>query len=131
MKVTGLFFSWSAVLYYVIATIYWVVSRDQIGTTALALTGGLATIVGFYMIYTARRVGSLPEDRPNAEIHEADADYGFFPPHSWWPLPVALFAAITAVGLVITPWLLVLGAVGLVLSIVGFVFEFYRGTDLT
>lgn len=131
MKVTGLFFAWAAFAYYVVAGIYWWVAQEVIGTTVLALTGGLATIVGFYMLFTAKRIGELPEDSLFAEVHQADNDYGFFSPHSWWPLPVGLFAGVIALGIVFAAWLLVLGIVGLLVAVTGWLFEYYRGDHLT
>ncbi len=131
MRITGIFFALAAALYYSLAVIYNLVSHEVIGTTALGLTGGLATIVGFYMLYTARRVGDLPEDLPLAEVHHADADYGFFPPHSWWPLPVGFFVGVIAMGLIFAVWLLILGLAGLMLSVTGWLFEYYRGDHLT
>jgi len=131
MKVTGLFFAWAAFAYYVVAGIYWWVAQEVIGTTVLALTGGLATIVGFYMLFTAKRIGELPEDSLLAEVHQADNEYGFFSPHSWWPLPVGLFAGVIALGIVFAAWLLVLGIVGLLVAVTGWLFEYYRGDHLT
>lgn len=131
MKVTGLFFAWAAVAYYLVSGIYWWVSQEVIGTTVLALTGGLATIVGFYMLFTAKRIGDLPEDSLSAEVHMADNEYGFFSPHSWWPLPVGLFAGVIALGIVFAAWLLVLGIVGLLVAVTGWLFEYYRGDHLT
>lgn len=131
MKVAGRFFAWSAALYYLVAAIYWFVSAEVIGTTVLALTGGLATIVGFYFLFTDKRIGTLPEDSPTAEVHHADSDYGFFSPHSWWPLPVGLFAGVIALGIVFAAWLLVLGIVGLLIAVTGWLFEYYRGDHLT
>lgn len=131
MKIEGGVFAGGAFFYFVVAAVYWFLTYEVIGTTALALTGGLAFLIGFYVLFTGKRVGPRPEDRLDADISEADVDYGFFPPHSWWPLPMAFSAAIVAVGLVIQPWLLALGAVALVMSIIGFVFEYYRGVDLS
>lgn len=131
MKVTGRFFAIAAVLYYLVALIYWTVSHEIVGTTGLSLTGGLATIVGFYMLFTARRLGALPEDQPLAEVHDADNAYGFFSPHSWWPLPVGFFAAVIALGIVFAAWLLVAGILGLMLAVTGWLFEYYRGDHLT
>ncbi len=131
MKVTGRFFAIAAVLYYLVALIYWTVSHEIVGTTGIALTGGLATIVGFYMLFTSRRLGDLPEDQPFAEVHDADNVYGFFSPHSWWPLPVGLFAAVIAYGIVFAAWLLVVGVLGLMISVAGWLFEYYRGDHLT
>ena len=64
MKVEGKIFAFGTIFFVLISAIYWYVSRDPIGTTALALTGGLAFLVGFYLLFTARRVGTRPEDDP-------------------------------------------------------------------
>jgi hypothetical protein len=86
VKTEGKIFAFGAVFFFAVALIYWYFARDPIGTTALALCGGLAFLVGFYVLYTAKRVYPRPEDRGDAEIDEADPEYGFYSPHSWWPL---------------------------------------------
>ena len=131
MKIAGRIFVFSAVMYYIAAIVYWWVAKEVIGTTVIGLTGGMATIVGFYMLFTQNRLGHQPEDAMDAEIHEADAEYGFFSPHSWWPLPVGLFAGVTALGLIFAAWLLVLGIVGLLAAVAGWLFEYYRGDHVT
>lgn len=131
MKVTGLFFAWSAAIFYLIAVIYHFVAAEVVGVTGLALTGGLCTIIAVYFLFTARRIGEQPEDRLDAEIDEADPEYGFFSPHSWWPLPVGFFAGVISFGFVFAAWLVVLGVVGLLLSVGGWLFEYYRGDHLT
>ena len=131
MKVTGRFFAIAAVLYYLVAAIYWTVAHEIVGAIAISLTGGLATIVGFYMLFTAKRVGDLPEDQPFADVTHADNEYGFFPPHSWWPLPVGLFTGVIMWGVVFAAWLVVVGVVGLLISVTGWLFEYYRGDHLT
>ncbi|MHB0929205.1 MAG: cytochrome c oxidase subunit 4 [Candidatus Nanopelagicales bacterium] len=131
MKITGMFFAFSAALFYTLGTIYHFVSHEIVGTTALLLTGGLATIVGFYMIFTAKRLGDLPEDQALADVHHADTEYGFFSPHSWWPLPVAASAAVLCLGIVFAAWLVVLGFGLLMVSVTGWLFEYYRGDHLT
>ncbi len=127
MKVEGRIFALGAVFFIAVAGIYWYVSRDPIGTTALALCGGLAFLVAFYILYTAKRVYPRPEDRLDGEIDEADPEYGFYSPNSWWPLAVGFSAAIVAMGLVFAVWMIVLGVVLLMLAIIGWVFEYYRG----
>ena len=126
MKVEGRLFAFGAVFYFVVAAAYWYLSRDEIGTTALALTGALAFLVAFYLLYTAKRVFPRPEDR-DADIDEADPEYGFFSPHSWWPLPLGASAMMIALGLIFATWLMIAGVVFLVLSTIGLVFEYYRG----
>ena len=97
------------------------------GTTALALSGGLAVIVGFYVLFTAKRVYPRPEDREDGEIDEADPEYGFFSPHSWWPLFIGLGAFIIALGMIFAVWVIVVGLTALLLALVGWLFEYYRG----
>ncbi len=127
MKIEGLLFALGSAFYLAIAGIYWYFSRDQIGTTALALTGALAFLVAFYTLYTSKRVYPRPEDRMNAEVDEADPEYGFFSPHSWWPLMVGIGATVIGAGLVFAVWIIVFGVFLLVIALVGWMFEYYRG----
>ena len=127
MKIEGLLFAMGAVFYAVIAGIYWYFSRDQIGTTALALTGALAFLVAFYALYTSKRVYPRPEDRLDAEVEEADPEYGFFSPHSWWPLVLGFSTMVIVFGLLFAVWLIVLGVFVLFVALIGWMFEYYRG----
>jgi hypothetical protein len=127
VKIEGALFAIGTAFFGVVAVVYWFMTQEIVGTTALALTGGLAFLVGFYLLFTARRVGTRPEDDPHAVIEDAEPDYGFFSPHSWWPIAVAIATGITIMGLVFAVWLLILGIGLLLLSIVGFVFEYYVG----
>ena len=127
MKIEGWLFALGFAIFAAIAGAYWYFSRDPIVTTCLAMSAGLAFLVGFYVLFTSKRVYPRPEDRENAEIDEADPEYGFFSPHSWWPLPVAFSAMVVALGLVFAAWIVVLGVTMLMLSIVGWLFEYYRG----
>jgi hypothetical protein len=127
VKLEGFLFAGGAAFYAVVAVVYWFITEEVVGSTALALTGGLAFLVGFYVLFTARRVGVRPQDDKNAEIEDADPDYGFFSPHSWWPIAVAFSTMIVCYGLVFAVWLLLLGVGLLMLSLIGLVFEYYRG----
>jgi ABC-type antimicrobial peptide transport system permease subunit len=127
MKVEGLLFALGSAFFLLVAGIYFYVSRDPIGTTALTLCGGLAFLIAFYALYTAKRVHPRPEDRLDAEIDEADPEYGFFSPHSWWPLAVAFSTFLVVLGLIFAVWVIVLGVSLLMLGLVGWVFEYYRG----
>ena len=60
-------------------------------------------------------------------LAEQEGEYGFFSPHSWWPLFVALSAAAVALGLVFGWWLVIAGLAASLLSTIGLVFEYYRG----
>lgn len=128
MRIEGGLFGLGALFFIPIAAIYWYFSRDEIGTTALALTGALAFLVAFYVLYTAKRVYPRPEDRMDAEVDEADPEYGFFSPYSWWPLVVGIGAFLITLGLIFAVWLIVLGVSVLILALVGWLFEYYRGS---
>ena len=126
MRVEGWIFAVGAIFYFLVSGAYWFLSRDEFGTTALVMTGALAFLVAFYMLYTAKRVYPRPEDRDDGEVDEADPEYGFFSPHSWWPLPVGIGAMATAFGLIFAVWLIVLGVAVLMLGVIGWLFEYYR-----
>jgi hypothetical protein len=127
VKIEGLLFAGAAAFYALLAAVYWFITRELVGTTALALSAGLAFLIGFYALLTSRRVGVRPEDDPNAKIEDADPDYGFFSPHSWWPLAVGFSTMLVVLGLVFAVWLLILGVGMLMAALIGFVFEYYRG----
>ena len=107
--------------------VYWYFSKDPTGTTALALAVGLAFLTGFYILFTGRRLPPRPEDRSDAEISEGTGELGFFSPHSWWPLITGMSAAVAALGAAIGWWLFLIGMLFVLLSAIGFVFEYYRG----
>ena len=104
MKVEGYLFVGCAAFFAAADVVYWYFSKDPTGTTALALAVGLAFLIGFYILFTGRRLPPRPEDNTQAEISEGTGELGFFSPHSWWPLITGLSSA------------------------VGFVFEYYRGS---
>ena len=127
MKVEGWLFVGCAAFFAVMDVIYWHYSKDPTGTTALALSVGLAFLTGFYLLFTGRRLPLRPEDNPAGEIAEGTGELGFFSPHSWWPLFAAAAAATAALGAVIGWWLLMIGMLAVILAAIGFVFEYYRG----
>jgi len=112
------------------AIIYWQVGGEPVGITAILLSGGLSLIVGFYLWFTARRLGNvLPEDNLQGEIADSAGEIGFFSPHSWWPLPVALSATAVGVGLLIGWWLVLIAVGSLIISILGLVLQYERPSN--
>ena len=63
MKVGGWSFGILAIFFLIVGALYYIFSRDEIGTTALVMTGGLSILVAFYILYTDKRLDGLPEDR--------------------------------------------------------------------
>jgi hypothetical protein len=129
MKVEGLLFAGLAAFLLVVTVVYAVLSEEWVGVTCLALSGGLALIIGYYLLFTARRMDLRPEDRPDAEISEGSGEVGFFAPHSWWPIATAAGFTITTLGLVFGPFLALIGLVAVLVAVSGFLFEFYVGVN--
>ena len=127
MKTSWILFVGLSLFYVILAVIYWQVGGEPVGITAISLSAGLALIVGFYLWFTSRRLGNLlPEDNQQGEIADSAGEIGFFSPHSWWPLPVALSACARGVGLVIGWWLVLIALGSLLISILGLVLEYER-----
>lgn len=128
MKIEGWLFGAGAIFYLLVTVIYAVLSQDwTIGTPLLLFTGFLALIVGYYVLFTAKRVYPRPEDRQDGEIDEADPEYGFYSPHSWWPLVVGFAAFMIALGFIFATWLLAFGVIAMVFATAGWLFEYYVG----
>jgi hypothetical protein len=130
MKTSWVLFVGLSIFYVILTLIYWQLGGEAVGITAIALSAGLALIVGFYLWFTDRRLGNLlPEDNQQAEIADSAGEIGFFSPHSWWPLPVGLSAAAVGLGLIIGWWLVLIAVGALIISILGLVLEYERPTN--
>jgi hypothetical protein len=124
------FFIVVAVLYGVLTAIFATGGVEWAGTTALVLTGGLALITATFFRFVARRPDTRPEDYEGAEISDGAGELGFFSPHSWWPILVALSGSVVAVGIALwLPWLIVAGVMFVLTSVAGLVFEYYLGPE--
>jgi hypothetical protein len=120
-------FAGGAIFYVLVAAVYGYLSQDLVGTVLLFFTGLLALIAGFYVLYTSKRVYPRPEDRRDATIDEADPDYGFFSPHSWWPLAVGFATFVTTMGFIFAAWMFAFGVIILMIAVSGWLFEYYYG----
>ena len=129
MKIEGYLFAFLFAFLTPVTVIYYLLSGDPTGTWCLGLSGGLAAMIGYYLLFTARRMEARPEDRANAEISEGSGEVGFFPPHSWWPIALAGSFSVTTVGLIFGPFLVAIGAGMLLVSLFGLLFEYYVGIN--
>ncbi|MCV7100486.1 cytochrome c oxidase subunit 4 [Mycobacterium palustre] len=124
------FFFLAALLYGVLTALYATGGEEWAGTTALTLTGGLAFITATFFRFVARRLDTRPEDYEGAEISDGAGELGFFAPHSWWPILVALAGSVAATGIALwLPWLITAGVVFILASAAGLVFEYYVGPE--
>jgi hypothetical protein len=106
------------------AVVYWYTSEDPTGTTALVLSCGLGLLIAYYSYLIHRRIGYRPSDLGDADITDGAGEFGFFSPHSWWPLIAAGSAATVALGMVFGWWLMVMGVAALLYGTVGMLFEY-------
>ena len=127
MKVSWQLFGGLSLFYVIVTIIYWQVGGEPVGVAGMLLASGLAGMVGFYLWFTQRRIGvTLPEDNFAAEISDGAGELGFYSPHSWWPLPVALSACTMGLGLIIGWWLSLIGVGALMISVIGMVTEYEK-----
>jgi len=127
MKANWKLFSLLAIFYVIMTVIYWFVGGEPVGITGMLLSACLAGMVGFYLWFTQKRIGSaIPSDNDDAEIADDAGELGFYSPHSWWPLPVALSATALSLGLIIGWWLVLIALGALVMSIIGMVTEYEK-----
>jgi hypothetical protein len=101
---------------------------EWVGTVAIGLTGILSAFLAFYLRLVHRGQGAeLPEDKLDSNIDDGDPEIGFFSPWSWWPLVLGFSCAMLVLGLAVGVWISFIGVVVLIVAIVGWTFEYYRG----
>jgi hypothetical protein len=101
---------------------------EWVGTVGIALTGILSFFIAFYLGRAHSALGGeLPEDLLDANIEDGDAEQGFFSPWSWWPVMLGASAALVFLGIAVGFWIAIIGAVVVVVSHIGWQYEYYRG----
>ncbi|MEU9060027.1 cytochrome c oxidase subunit 4 [Streptomyces sp. NPDC048430] len=131
MKIQGKLFIWLSVFMLAMAVTYGVWSKEPVGTTALVLAFGLTIMIGFYLAFTANRVDAMAQDNKEADVADEAGEVGFFSPHSWQPLSLAIGGAFLFMAVVFGWWLAYFSAPLLLIGLFGWVFEYYRGENRT
>lgn len=131
MKVEYTIFGILCVFFGIVALIYGFFTKfhEPVGFVALLLASGLGLMISFFLYITGRKIDLRPDDNPDGKISDIEGDYGFFSPHSWWPLFLAASGAIVFLGLAVGWWMVIIGMPLLALSAIGWVFEYFRGED--
>ena len=131
MRTTAALFLGGVISFIPVGLIYAYFSKGEpVGTVGLLLLGVMSGMFGFYLRAAARKLELSPSDNAGGDIADSAGDYGFYSPHSWWPLVLAFTALLLFLGLAVGWWLFVMGAVAGVLALVGWTFEYYRGDVL-
>ncbi|WP_112467733.1 cytochrome c oxidase subunit 4 [Streptomyces triticisoli] len=131
MKIQGKMFMWLSVFLLITAIVYGVWSKEPIGTTTLFMAFGLAIMIGFYLGFTAQRVDAGAQDNKEADVADGSGELGFFSPHSWQPLGLGLGWGLGFLGIAVGWWLLYFSVPIILLSVLGWTFEYYRGENRT
>ncbi|MEV1048652.1 cytochrome c oxidase subunit 4 [Streptomyces sp. NPDC049916] len=131
MKIQGQMFIWLSVFILAMAVVYGVWSKEPVGTTALFLAFGLSVMIGFYLAFTAKRVDAMAQDDKEADVADEAGELGFFSPHSWQPLALAVGGAFAFLGVAVGWWLMYFSAPLLLVGLFGWVYEYYRGENQT
>ena len=127
MKVEAWIFGALVIFLVIVTPVYWFMSHEITGTVALILTFFLVLMIAGYLALLARRIPERPEDRKDGDIAEGAGELGFFPPQSKWPLFVAVSFTFVILGPVFGWWLMILGFAFGAVTLMGLVFEYYRG----
>lgn len=121
MKVESLFYLGVTAFFVVIGTIYWFTSYEDAGTTMLAASSLLGLLAGWYLLFQARKYPPRPEDRPDATLADGAGPVDRFPASTVWPFVFGFGATVLATGFVFGIWVVLGGAIVLVLGVIGLI----------
>lgn len=105
-------------------------SPEWAGSTALVLSAGLSGLIGTYVWLVKRNQGGeLVEDKLDSDIDDGDPEIGEFSPWSWWPVLLAFSASAFLGGFALNGnfFITFFSIPFIIISIVGWVYEYYRG----
>ena len=129
MKIEVRLFLSLAVFFALVGTVYAAFSHlhEPVGVVALYLTAAFAAMCGGFMWWTGRRLDARPDDNPDGEISDIEGEYGFFSPHSWWPIVLAGGCALLSFGVAVGWWWVYFSIPVLLIGVVGWTFEYFKG----
>lgn len=101
---------------------------EWVGAVGIGLSAVFAFFLQFYLRLAQRSIGgSLPEDRLDADIDDGEAEQGQFSPWSWWPFVLGISLALVFLGMAVGFWITIIGVPLVLIAIVGWNYEYYRG----
>jgi len=132
MKTNVVIFNLLTVFYIIVAAVYGYWSNlvyGEIEVIGFAAIGMLVFLTGFIAFYLGKTAKSFtgPEDLPDANIEDGEAEMGFFAPWSWWPIMLGIGGALCFTSLAIGWWIFIIGFPLAIVALIGFVFEHSRG----
>ena len=101
---------------------------EWVGAVAITLAAVLSFFLAFYITITQNAAGAkLPEDRVDAVIDDGDPEVGHFSPWSWWPMTLGFALALVFLGFAVGIWITFIGFPIVLIAIIGWNYEYYRG----
>jgi len=126
--ILGAFF-WLADAVYIVWSLFYS-EHDRIewvGAVAMGLSGVFSFFLAFYLGRThSAQGGEAPADLPDANIDDGDPEMGDFSPWSWWPFALGFALALVFLGFAVGTWISFIGAPVVIVSIIGWYYEYYR-----
>jgi hypothetical protein len=120
-------FFWLADVAYTLWSLLETHKVEPVGTVAMGLSGVFAFFLAFYLGRThAAQGGEGPSDLLDANIDDGDPEIGNFSPWSWWPFTLAFSLALVFLGFAVGTWVSFIGAPIVIVSIIGWYYEYYR-----
>ena len=99
-------------------------SVEWVGAVAMGLSGVFAFFLAFYLGRT--HAAEAPSDLVDANIDDGDPEIGNFSPWSWWPFTLGFALALVFLGFAVGIWISFIGAPIVIVSIIGWYYEYYR-----
>ena len=132
---TNINMMWVLTAYFVVLAIIYTVwalidtnEVEWVGSIAIALSAGLSGFIAYYLqLVKKNQGGDLPEDRLDADIDDGDPELGHFSPWSWWPITLAGGLAVVFLGVSVGIWVAMYAVPLVLVALVGWVYEHYRG----
>lgn len=127
---------WFLGVFYAIITVVYIAMGIMLdgkvewaGAMVFALLIFFSSFLAVYMglVRKIYKDAPLPEDSDVAESSDAEPDFGFFAPHSIWPVASALSAASLLATFAFGFWLGFFILPFVLVCLVGWVYEFYTG----
>lgn len=128
---------WLLTAYFVvISTVYtlWNISLngrpEWAGSIAILLSAGLTAFIASYLGLVKKKQGGVQiSDRDLVDVDDGDPEIGEFSPWSWWPIFLAFGISVVVLGVCIgfTFWLTFFSLPLVIVGVVGWVYEYYRG----
>ena len=101
---------------------------EWVGTLAIGLGAVMSVFLAFYITITKRaQGGEIPEDIPTSDIDDGDPEVGHFSPWSWWPMVLAFGLGLMFLGFAVGIWVAFIGGPIVLLGVIGWQYEYYRG----